>query len=833
MACSKSVFSDLPELVYEIIQYFHNDYKTLSSCILVNRLWCRLAIPLLWEDPFSTFTKNCNFIEIYLQYLDDKDKEKLKDYGIKINNSFNLNTLLFNYPNFIKNLNTCKIVYSIEKWILAFKRNQNKNLLPPIFTTTLYYKPFLNDIDYTIPEFDVNLNFIRRSDFNLPPITNLINSTGSTQSFQSNQSNQSDQSDQAIQRSLQSFHDDVQSLRLFKDDVQSTSSLRSFQDDVQSTRSLQDQSLRSFQDIKSTRSLQDQSLRSFQDVQSTQSLQDVQSTQSLRSQSAQSLRSFQDVQSAQSLRSFQDVRSTQSLRSFQTVQSTQSLRSFQTAQSTQSSQSTQPTQSTQSIQPTQSTQSIQPTQSTQFTQQTQSIQPTQSTHSTHLTQSTHSLQSLQSFSPTQPLPQNITSLFKNGKKGLIYKLLFKLFIKHEAKLHTFEVFLMRIKEYKYFNNIYDLILENPKFIRSIKNLKLAFYNKGTSNLSKIDSFITFLSSNCDSISSLYLQFQFRNNNILIEKFSSRIINSQKNIKRIFFVHNTFSLNTSLLSLKNFYYSNNLKTITFFNVNFKNIIIIKEVFEQLNVLESIHILYCQFINSFIKQIIKMIGPFKLRSLFLDKIIKLNSFNSLLQKSGNYLENFGLGTISKDESKKHLLELIIKYCKNIKFFDLPEFDNQDNIYSALNLIKILDQNLNYLFIEFFDLNLNSNKISSILLKELGQLLPIKLEYLKLSLIININDFKIFLLNSQNTFIKKFLIRNKIKLLGNFDDFLSLIDDYIIKFKKVKYLAFKEDFIEGRDLFLLKDYVKKFELYNIKIQSYDDLDTYNSYKHVKETY
>uniref|UniRef100_U9TZ86 Uncharacterized protein n=1 Tax=Rhizophagus irregularis (strain DAOM 181602 / DAOM 197198 / MUCL 43194) TaxID=747089 RepID=U9TZ86_RHIID len=170
---------------------------------------------------------------------------------------------------------------------------------------------------------------------------------------------------------------------------------------------------------------------------------------------------------------------------------------------------------------------------------------------------------------------------------------------------------------------------------------------------------------------------------------------------------------------------------------------------------------------------MIGPFKLRSLFLDKIIKLNSFNSLLQKSGNYLENFGLGTISKDESKKHLLELIIKYCKNIKFFDLPEFDNQDNIYSALNLIKILDQNLNYLFIEFFDLNLNSNKISSILLKEL--------------------------------------------------------DDYIIKFKKVKYLAFKEDFIEGRDLFLLKDYVKKFELYNIKIQSYDDLDTYNSYKHL----
>src|SRR3954469_24472430 len=101
MACSKSVFSDLPELVYEIIQYLYDDYSTLSSCILVNRLWCRISIPLLWEDPFSISTKNCNFIEIYLKYLDEKDKEKLQEYGIKID-SFNSNNLLFNYPNFIK-----------------------------------------------------------------------------------------------------------------------------------------------------------------------------------------------------------------------------------------------------------------------------------------------------------------------------------------------------------------------------------------------------------------------------------------------------------------------------------------------------------------------------------------------------------------------------------------------------------------------------------------------------------------------------------------------------------------------------------------------------------
>ena len=54
MACSKIFSGDLPELTNKIIlQYFHHDYKTLHSCILINRLWCRLAIPLLWEDEIS------------------------------------------------------------------------------------------------------------------------------------------------------------------------------------------------------------------------------------------------------------------------------------------------------------------------------------------------------------------------------------------------------------------------------------------------------------------------------------------------------------------------------------------------------------------------------------------------------------------------------------------------------------------------------------------------------------------------------------------------------------------------------------------------------------
>ncbi|CAB4438317.1 unnamed protein product [Rhizophagus irregularis] len=92
MACSKLFSGDLPEL------------------------WCRLAIPLLWEDPFSIkFPKNYYFIEIYLNNLNDDDKVKLNEFIIH-NELFPLNTL-FNYPRFIKHLDAYKVSNSIEKWV--------------------------------------------------------------------------------------------------------------------------------------------------------------------------------------------------------------------------------------------------------------------------------------------------------------------------------------------------------------------------------------------------------------------------------------------------------------------------------------------------------------------------------------------------------------------------------------------------------------------------------------------------------------------------------------------------------------------------------------------
>ncbi|GBB91427.1 hypothetical protein RclHR1_18710002 [Rhizophagus clarus] len=528
MTCSKIFSGDLPELINEIIQYFRNDFSTLYSCILINRIWCRLTIPLLWENPFSNPTKNYQIIEIY---LNEQDKKKLNEYGMNIkipSSNNNNNNTLFNYPKFIKIINLREIQRCIEQWILM-NCDTKKH-----YTETI---------------------------------------------------------------------------------------------------------------IK-----------------------------------------------------------------------------------------------------------------------------------------------------------------------IIYKSIFQSFINNKANLNTF-----KISDIKYFNesNSEEIILQNPNFINDIKNLKL--------NTNQYFKFLTVLTNNCKTISSLYLEFNEIHDIIAIEKYLLQLIKLQKNLEKISFVQknylfkqNKFHLHNSLLTLKNSNCSNTLKTIIFYNIDFKNINILKEVFEQLNVLESIHILYCLSLNTdFIQQIINLNKPFKLKSLFLSsRSFQIESFQSLLQKSDNYLENIGFGFFTNNELKQQLLELIIKYCTKIKFFELLGF-NEQSILLTFDIIDNIGENLNYLSIDN-----EMIKLSSIVLRELGQILPNKLEYLKLCLKINPSDFELFLKKSQNTFIKKLLIRDY-TTIGS-EDILPYIEKYIMKKKRVKYLAFKDDFI-GRDLFESKNKVKKFELYGIKVESYHNPNIY----------
>src|SRR5688572_2474722 len=119
MACSKLFSGDLPEISYYIIKNLHNNINTLYSLALVNRFWCRLAIPLLWEDPFSIkYQDNLSFhfLETYFLFLNDSDKSKLKEI-IFYEIDSNFQKPLFNYPSLIKTLDTFRIYLHVSNWL--------------------------------------------------------------------------------------------------------------------------------------------------------------------------------------------------------------------------------------------------------------------------------------------------------------------------------------------------------------------------------------------------------------------------------------------------------------------------------------------------------------------------------------------------------------------------------------------------------------------------------------------------------------------------------------------------------------------------------------------
>ncbi|PKK63820.1 hypothetical protein RhiirC2_788370 [Rhizophagus irregularis] len=163
--------------------------------------------------------------------------------------------------------------------------------------------------------------------------------------------------------------------------------------------------------------------------------------------------------------------------------------------------------------------------------------------------------------------------------------------------------------------------------------------------------------------------------------------------------------------------------------------------------------------------------------------------------------------------HDISQLLKYCNNINLLYFVEFESEISTYQKINLIKNIKQSLNYLIIKICPVE-HCSTCSSIILKNLGQILPFKLDYISLDFTIKESDFRVFLENSQYIFINKLLI----KLKSGSDDILHYIKEYIMKEKRVKYLAIKN--IKNGELFDLKDEVREFELHNIIVRRYSDL-------------
>ncbi|PKK56829.1 hypothetical protein RhiirC2_799217 [Rhizophagus irregularis] len=101
-----------------------------------------------------------------------------------------------------------------------------------------------------------------------------------------------------------------------------------------------------------------------------------------------------------------------------------------------------------------------------------------------------------------------------------------------------------------------------------------------------------------------------------QNITLQMINLHHNLKKNYIIRFfIFKLYQSMLLSKDHNHSNTLNTNILYSINFIGITNLDKAFKQLNVLESVHIIYCTLHvdSDFIQQMINLTKPIKLKSL----------------------------------------------------------------------------------------------------------------------------------------------------------------------------------------------------------------------------
>jgi hypothetical protein len=91
---------DILYLIFEELQY----NKGLYSCLLVNKTWCEIIVPILWKNPWKCSIKTQReglLLNVIISHLSDKSRNNLKNKNI----SFLYQKPLFDYISFCRHLN--------------------------------------------------------------------------------------------------------------------------------------------------------------------------------------------------------------------------------------------------------------------------------------------------------------------------------------------------------------------------------------------------------------------------------------------------------------------------------------------------------------------------------------------------------------------------------------------------------------------------------------------------------------------------------------------------------------------------------------------------------
>src|SRR3954452_4653680 len=92
------------DCLYFVFNELH-DKNSLYSCLLVNKEWCNIVVPILWkEHSLNGISKKkiLNLLNTILSCLPSSSKQLLSDNNIKLPSTILLKSSLFNYISFCK-----------------------------------------------------------------------------------------------------------------------------------------------------------------------------------------------------------------------------------------------------------------------------------------------------------------------------------------------------------------------------------------------------------------------------------------------------------------------------------------------------------------------------------------------------------------------------------------------------------------------------------------------------------------------------------------------------------------------------------------------------------
>ncbi|PKY43427.1 hypothetical protein RhiirA4_541120 [Rhizophagus irregularis] len=119
----RTELSSLPtESLCEIFHYLEEDFRTLYSCLQVNRFWCKQIVTILWQNPMPNTYSSIN-LGVFINSFEEEIRLELEqNHGINVNE---LPKPLFNYEKYLKILNLRGVRHAVFYWLKNYRLSKN------------------------------------------------------------------------------------------------------------------------------------------------------------------------------------------------------------------------------------------------------------------------------------------------------------------------------------------------------------------------------------------------------------------------------------------------------------------------------------------------------------------------------------------------------------------------------------------------------------------------------------------------------------------------------------------------------------------------------------